>query len=135
MRVSFAVFCHHANVSHGDLINVMGQFDGLAPTHGFPFTVTGFYVARLIFGWDDTGEHRIVLRFVNDDGDLLGPEMKAALAGGVRSAHVHPGGVNLILQSTLRFDGVGEHMLELWVDGEQIHRLSLYVDEPAAPTA
>ena len=132
MYISFALFADAANLSQEGKLNILGVFDavqvGELPTV-HPRTTL---VLRLKAEAEDTGRHRLALRWVSPEGGELWSTEGELNVG---SPTDEGGEVDfpLIAALDLPLDEPGEYAMEVQLDGEAAAEIPLHV-RTAAPS-
>ena len=132
MTTEVFCLCDAATNDSGKL-NILGAFDTIWVKDFpviYPHCALGI---RLRFLSAERGEHRLNVRFINEDGkDILPPTggpFKVDMPETQRSAVT-----NLILNiQSLKLEKLGEYGLELSIDGQQILSLPLFIKSMPAP--
>lgn len=135
MRISLAILCDHANVSHDGKLNVLGVFNTLNvtqlpavhPQMHFVLTFEADFV-------EAGGEHALQIRCTAPSGENLF-KLDSALkignqAPGPRMRHNQILGLN-----NLKFEEAGDHTFIVNVDGETLTEtlLDVRMTGPAGP--
>ncbi len=135
MKVEMFVLCDAATECVGKL-NILGTFDSIH-ARGVPAIHPMCAVAiRLRFDWSERGDHKIRVNMIDADGRLVIPSLDAGLQvrliEGMSSC-----AINLVLNlQSLKFERLGEHSIDLLVDGLQVASAPLFVRQmPAQGTA
>jgi hypothetical protein len=116
-----------AATEHAGKLNIIGTFDSLrgveAPIAHPQCAIAG----RLRFEEIEEGEHRAVLTFADEDGNIVMPRFDQTLAvnfaPGQRTVTSH----FVILIQQIRLPKFGEYTIDLAMDGRQLGSLPLYV--------
>jgi hypothetical protein len=130
MERQLALIADSANISAEGKLNVLGEFDTL-----FAETVpvrhpTFFFVSKLFIEGSDIGDRRLMLRLVDEDGNLVLPPLTARLSipapgpelGGLRRS------LPIVLQiQEATFPAFGAYVVELRVDDEVLAEVPLYL--------
>jgi hypothetical protein len=89
---------------------------------------------RLRFEEIEEGEHRVVLTFADEDGNVVMPKFDSTLAvkfsPGQRTVTSH----FVILIQQVRLPKFGEYTVDMAVDGRQLGSLPLYVTRIQQPS-
>jgi hypothetical protein len=116
-----------AATEHAGKLNIIGTFDSL---RGFEAPIAHPQCAiagRLRFEEIEEGEHRAVLTFADEDGNIVMPKFDQTLvvnfAPGQRTVTSH----FVILIQQIRLPKFGEYTIDLAMDGRQLGSLPLYV--------
>ena len=132
MQLEIFTLCDAAT-EHAGKLNIIGTFDSL---RGFETPVSHPQCAiagRLRFEQIEEGEHRVVLTFADEDGNIVMPKFDTNLAvqfsAGQRTITSH----FVILIQQIRLPKFGEYTIDLAVDGRQLGSLPLYVTKIERP--
>jgi hypothetical protein len=110
MQLEIFTLCDAAT-EHAGKLNIMGTFDSL---RGFEAPISHPQCAiagRLRFEEIEEGEHRVLLTFADEDGNIVMPKFDQTL----------------ILIQQIRLPKFGEYTIDMAVDGRQLGSLPLYV--------
>jgi Family of unknown function (DUF6941) len=126
MELEIFTLCDAAT-EHAGKLNIIGTFDSLrgleAPIAHPQCAIAG----RLRFEQIEEGEHRAVLTFADEDGNIVMPKfdqtMAVNFAPGQRTVTSH----FVILIQQIRLPKFGEYTIDLAMDGRQLGSLPLYV--------
>jgi hypothetical protein len=132
MQLEIFTLCDAAT-EHAGKLNIIGTFDSLrafeAPISHPQCAIAG----RLRFEQIEEGEHRIVLTFADEDGNIVMPKFDSTLAvkfsPGQRTVTSH----FVILIQQVRLPKFGEYTVDMAVDGRQLGSLPLYVTQIERP--
>src|ERR1043166_6688456 len=132
MELEIFTLCDAAT-EHAGKLNIIGTFDSLrafeAPISHPQCAIAG----RLRFEQIEEGEHRVVLTFADDDGNIVMPKFDSTLAvkflPGQRTVTSH----FVILIQQVRLPKFGEYTIDMAVDGRQLGSLPLYVTQIERP--
>lgn len=107
-----------AATDYGGRLNILGAFEGIAAPSAPIFRDRCSLAIRMRFDVSETGDHPIEVRFVDEDGQTVGPTMAAKI-----KVKIHPGRAsgahNLVLNiNGLQFPKFGTFDILLKVDGE-----------------
>lgn len=126
MQLEIFTLCDAAT-EHAGKLNIMGTFDSL---RGFEAPIAHPQCAiagRLRFEQIEEGEHRVLLTFADEDGNIVMPKfdqtMAVNFAPGQRTVTSH----FVILIQQIRLPKFGEYTIDLAIDGRQLGSLPLYV--------
>src|ERR1041384_1583588 len=122
-----------AATEHAGKLNIIGTFDSLrafeAPISHPQCAIAG----RLRFEEIEEGEHRVVLTFADEDGNIVMPKFDSKMAvkflPGQRTVTSH----FVILIQQVRLPKFGEYTIDLAIDGRQLGSLPLYVTQIERP--
>src|SRR5438045_1899839 len=128
MQLEIFTLCDAAT-EHAGKLNIIGTFDSLrafeAPISHPQCAIAG----RLRFEEIEEGEHRVVLTFADEDGNIVMPKFDSTLAvkfsPGQRTVTSH----FVILIQQVRLPKFGEYTVDMAVDGRQLGSLPLYVTQ------
>lgn len=126
MQLEIFAICDAA-ADYAGRLTVMGAFEGIAGGQ-VPLARERCSVAiRMRFEHHESGDHRLALRLLNPDGQLIVPEINAGFT--VRFSRDRSSlAVNLVFNlNQLRFAEFGEHAVELWLDDGDVARLPLMI--------
>ncbi len=128
MQIEVFSLCDAATADNGKL-NMLGAFDTIFVPK-IPLVYPHCAVAaRIRFAHDEQGEHQITVNIVNVDGKHLLPTMNGRLSVNFPPEH-RSVSLNLIFNiQMLKFETLGEHSIDLAVDGERRVSLPLFVRE------
>ena len=132
MQLEIFTLCDAAT-EHAGKLNIIGTFDSLrafeAPISHPQCAIAG----RLRFAEFEEGEHRVVLTFADEDGNIVMPKFDSTLAvkfsPGQRTVTSH----FVILIQQVRLPKFGEYTIDMAVDGRQLGSLPLYVTQIERP--
>src|SRR2546423_10449663 len=132
MQLEIFTLCDAAT-EHAGKLNIIGTFDSLrafeAPISHPQCAIAG----RLRFEQIEEGEHRVVLTFADEDGNIVMPKFDSTLAvkfsAGQRTVTSH----FVILIQQVRLPKFGEYTVDMAVDGRQLGSLPLYVSQIERP--
>ncbi len=131
MNVEIFALCDAANDSHGKL-NLLGAFDSV-----WAKTVPAMHPAcsvavRLRFGQFETGEHRVAIHFIDEDGQMSMNPVDGAIQVNPRTEDTSAV-ANIVLNlQGLKLDHYGEYSVNLLIDGDEAATLPLFVRQPKA---
>ena len=129
MNVEIFALCDAANDSHGKL-NLLGAFDSV-----WAKTVPAMHPAcsvavRLRFGQFETGEHRVAIHFIDEDGQMSMNPVDGAIQVNPRAEETSAV-ANIVLNlQGLKLDHYGEYSVNLLIDGDEAGSLPLFVRQP-----
>jgi hypothetical protein len=126
MDIEIFALCDAATDTYGKL-NLLGAFDTLM-TRDFPVAHPQCAIAvRIRFRRIESGQHRMVLHLVSEDGAMVVPPMDGTITINVPPTE-NSAVANLILQmQNLHFERSGEYAINLAIDGRQVASLPLIV--------
>jgi hypothetical protein len=123
MQVEIFTLCDAAT-EHAGKLNIIGTFDAL---RGFEAPISHPQCAiagRLRFEQIEEGEHRVMLTFADEDGNIVMPKFDSTLAvkfsPGQRTVTSH----FVILIQQIQLPKFGEYTIVLAVDGRQLGRFT-----------
>src|ERR1041384_4496616 len=132
MQLEIFTLCDAAT-EHAGKLNIIGTFDSL---RGFEAPISHPQCAiagRLRFEQIEEGEHRVLLTFADEDGNIVMPKFYSNLtvqfAPGQRTVTSH----FVILIQQIRLPKFGEYTIDMAVDGRQLGSLPLYVTKIERP--
>jgi hypothetical protein len=132
MELEIFTLCDAAT-EHAGKLNIIGTFDSL---RGFEAPISHPQCAiagRLRFEQIEEGEHRVILTFADEDGNIVMPKfdqtMMVKFAAGQRTVTSH----FVILIQQLRLPKFGEYSIDLAIDGRQLGSLPFYVTQIERP--
>jgi len=129
LNIEIFTLCDAAADYQGRL-NILGVFDTIfAPQMPavHPFCSVAL---RIRFQMIEHGEHRLRLHIVDDDGNLLIPEIEGAFTVEMPGSS-QIASANLVLNlGQLHFKSHGEYAINLAIDGHQDVSLPFWVKEP-----
>ena len=126
MHIELTSLCDAATDTFGKL-NILGAFDALV-VRELPCVHPQCALAiRIRFTRIEAGEHRVHIRFVNEDGKNVLPDMKAKLQVAFRGDEPTVA-TNLVLNmQRLRFEAAGQYSVDIAIDGREEMSLPLFV--------
>lgn len=129
MNVELFVLCDAATDYHGKL-NVLGAFDAIwAKT--MPVTHPLCAVAlRIRFSKTESGEHKVRINIVDEDGKTVVPPMEANVSVQFKDKPLTSIATNMIVNlQGLKFQKYGEFAIDLAIDGKHEASLPLFVNQ------
>jgi hypothetical protein len=132
MKIEIFALCDAATEGGGKL-NVLGAFDVIG-VRELPLVHPSCAVAvRIRFKRIETGDHRVKVDVVDEDGRHNVPSFETTVA--IRPVEGEESPVaNLILNfQQLRFEKFGRYSIDLAVDGRQEGSLPIYVRQTPSP--
>ena len=136
MEKQLALIADSANISVEGKLNVLGEFDSIFAS-GEPAThPVVWFVVKLLFDATDMGQHKLLLRLVDDDGNTLLPPITGDLAvappgpgysGDRQSMPV------ILCARNLTIPRFGRYTFELRVDDRIVAEVPLYLRKLQAP--
>ena len=128
MRIEVFALCDAATGDFGKL-SMLGAFDTIWAPKAPVVHAQCAVALRVRFERSEPGEHKVTVRFVDGDGKNVIPPAQGAITinftGDQTSASA-----NLILNiQGLKIDKLGEHQIDLAIDGQQMASLPLFVKE------
>ena len=129
MEIEAALLCDAATDQNGKL-NVLGAFDTVF-SKSYPMVLPHCAVAfRMRFSKVEEGEHKIKVRFVDEDGQPIQPPLDAGVKVGVADGQ-DSAASNLILNiQGLKIAKPGRYAIDLAVDGRHEKSLPLRAATP-----
>ena len=130
MEIEIFTLCDFAQDNSGKL-TVIGTFDGIHSKQ-FPFVQANFSVAcRLRFSEKETGEHHMLLRFIDVDGK----EVIQPIEGNMNIPKPQNGqysAINLVFNfAQMKFEKAGRYSFELYLDDDWSSGLPLFINKTA----
>ncbi len=124
MEIEIFALCDAATDTYGKL-NLLGAFDALMARE-VPVVHPQCAIAlRVRFRRIESGEHRMTLHLVDEDGQMIVPPMNGSIQINVPPAE-SSAVANMILQlQNLRFEHAGQYAVNLAIDGRQVATLPL----------
>lgn len=126
MDIEIFALCDAATDTYGKL-SLLGAFDALMARE-LPVVHPLCAIAlRIRFRRIESGEHRITLHLIDEDGQMIVPPMDGSIKVNVAPAE-SSAVANLILQlQNVRFEHAGQYAVNLAIDGRQAGSLPLMV--------
>ncbi len=126
MKIEIFAICDAAT-DYGGRLNILGAFEGIASPQEPVIGERCSVATRMRFSSAEEGEHSISVRFIDQDGAAVIPEMNANFP-----VKMPPGresmALNLVLNiARIQFNRFGEYEINLFVDGEQKGSLPLTI--------
>lgn len=133
MQIEAFVLCDAATQSGGKL-NILGAFDTIG-AHQVPTNHPHCTVAlRIRFSRVETGDHRIRLNIIDQDGNLVVPSIEGNVSISIPDNHDSIA-ANVILNiQGLHLKQFGKFAIDLAIDGRQEATIPLIIREVSAPT-
>jgi hypothetical protein len=128
MNADLIVLADGANVTAEGKLNVLGEFNvifGRTLPVRWPLM---YLVLRLECTSAEGRQHRLALRFINDDGEIVSPNFEADVDFGPQYREGMPHRTQLILPlANAQFGEYGTYELEVLVDNQRIGSRALHV--------
>lgn len=132
MHPQLTVLADSANISQEGKLNILGEFNTLFAESVPVAHPIIWFVSKLELGAGDFGQHRVLLRLVNEDGDTVLPPLTASME--LPQPQVYSGDplfVPLMLQvQNAQFPDYGTYTFELRVDDAIVATALLFVRQP-----
>jgi hypothetical protein len=130
MEKQLALIADSANISAEGKLNILGEFDTLFAEAVPVRHPTFFFVSKLLIDGADIGDRRLLLRLVDEDGNLVLPPLTARLSipapGPEHGGHRRSLPIVLGIQDAT-FPAFGSYVVELRVDDEVLADVPLYL--------
>ncbi len=128
MRARIAVLADAANVSREGKLNILGQFEVIYAA-STPVTWPAMHLVLKLEATAGEGpKHKVGIRVVDEDGNVIGPMIDAESNFGPPFRPGHPLRANLILGiAGASFPKHGTYSFEILVDDHNIESVPLYV--------
>lgn len=116
-----------AATDYGGRLNLLGAFEGIAAPSAPVTRDRCSIAARIRFTAAETGSHAIEIRFIDSNGQVVGPKMEANILSKVRAGS-DSGAHNLVLNiNRLKLPAFGNYEIQLCIDGEMRSQIPLLV--------
>lgn len=126
MHIEIFSLCDAATTDAGGKLNVLGAFDTIW-TANVPLIYPHCAIAlRIRFESIETGEHKVVVNFVDLDGRHIIPSATTTINVAVPNNRTISANSVLNLQ-LLRFERYGEYSIDLAIDGRKEASLPLFL--------
>lgn len=132
MEVEAFILCDAATQSGGKL-NILGAFDTIG-AHQVPVKHPQCAVAlRIRFSRIESGNHRIRLNIIDQDGNYVIPGIEGNITVHVPDGHDSIAANAILNIQGLQFKHFGKFAIDLAIDGRQEGTIPLIVKEVPAP--
>ena len=128
MKLTMGVLAEAANTTADNKLNILGEFNTLF-CDTFPYVFPVMYLVLKLEGSSaEGGRHRLSLRVVDDDGNLVAPPLSGTVDLGEPLRPGFPIRAQLIMGiHGAKFDREGEYTFELAVGEHRFDPITLYV--------
>lgn len=131
MRVDLVVLADYATVTADQKLVIVGVFDSILAS-SLPMRLPSIYVAlRVCSGPVDNGDHTLILRLVNPDGQPVAPELKADFNVQVPLDSEGEGALQIVMgMSNVEFKVPGPYAVDVLIDDRYEETVALRLQGP-----
>ncbi len=133
MKVAFAFFAEHAQLTADSRLNVLGLDLHTLQAQTFPLTLPSVCVVVKVIlePTEREGSHKVTAQMIGPDGAKLDPYIETDVVTPPRRDPARQGDFTLALHvSGLTFPSPGVYTFHIWVDGKELDRLEMSIQPP-----